>query len=753
MTVRDLRIVVAYVVCWIALDLAAALFEAAPEVSLWYPPSALDVALLLAFGLRYWPAVLITTPLHLALVGEAGAFSWVGLLVFDASTTAGYAGAAAVLLRVARIDPGLRGGRDVVWFVAVGALAAPLLVAVGQVLNLTLGGGLPMRDLPVNVLRYWAGDATGIALLAPPLLILARRVRGTLAYRPPPAEADGVDPARGALDAPELRAPGWLLPAEVAGFLVATWAAYGWQRPASLDYSFFVWVPLIWTALRYGFERVALFVLALNLAVAILSRAQFGATAAFSLQFGLLTLSIVGLLLGAASTEMRRLAARLRYQSLHDALTGLPNRRLFRDRLEAALSAAPRTPGGVVAVAMIDLDHFRDINDTLGHPAGDAVLKAVAQRLRSVLARDETLARLGADEFAILLPDLADAAAAEQALERMLRRFDAPLDCGDQPRRVSVSIGATLGRRTGDPADAASTADHLLREADLALYRAKDAGRACVRLFSPEMTQRQQRRLEIERDLDGALERGEFLLAFQPQIDCATGRVVGAEALLRWAHPRRGLLAPGEFLAFAGSAGLLAAIGDWVMREACARAATWADARVTVAVNVAPVQWRAGIGRGRDELIAVAERALAAAGLPPARLKLEVTEELLLRAEEARSLAALAELRSRGVRVSIDDFGTGHSGLSRLRRLPFDEIKIDRSFLDGVGTDRADEAIVQAVVALGRALGCQVVAEGVETGAQLAFLREVGCDVAQGFLFGQPLDPAAFAALLARQAG
>lgn len=776
---RDIGIVVAYLVVWVALDAAAAHFEAAPEVSVWYPPSALDVALLLTFGLRFWPVLLVNSFLHVLLVGKAGAFDSTTLLVFNAATTAGYAGAAAILLRVVHIDPGLRSARDIVWFVAVGVIAGSLAVAAMQVLNLTLGGRLPLSELVLNTLRYWAGDATGIAMLAPPLLILARRIRGTLPYQagldrtPPPAAAPPAAAASGVSDTPR-----WLLGAEVVVFGIALWLGYGSQRPATLDFTFFVWIPLIWTALRYGFERAALFVLVANLAIAGLSKAGFGAMAGIALQFGLLTFSIVGLLTGAAVTEMRQSAARLRHRALHDPLTELPNRVLFRERIAGAL-AAPGPGGGPIAVGLLDLDHFKDVNDSLGHLAGDAVLRAVADRLRADAGEGAepgstlTVARFAGDEFGLLLTGAADGAALERRLHRLLRRFDEPFVLAGRPQRILASVGVAVATAERDaarvvqqtPPDApddqaarpgqtigtvkvpsadADGPDRLLRDADLALYDAKRSGRGRVRLFSPAMAEELHRRLDMERALRGAFERGEFRLAFQPQFRCSDLRMTGAEALLRWAHPDRGTLRPGEFLRFADSAGLMAHLGTWVLREACAAAAAWPDPTLAVAVNVAPAQWA-----GEGELVGAVETAFAATGLAPCRLKLEITEDHLLQGQEQRSGAALAALRGRGVRVAIDDFGTGHSGLSRLRRLPVDEIKLDQSFIAGLGTHRDDEAIVRAVLSLSQALGCEVVAEGVETEHQLAFLREVGCTAVQGYLLGPPVDPAAFAAMLA----
>lgn len=478
--------------------------------------------------------------------------------------------------------------------------------------------------------------------------------------------------------------------------------------------------------------------MAANLAIALLTVTRFGSTTPFALQFGLLTFTITGLLIGAAATETWLASAKLRHQAMHDELTGLPNRALFREGLAQALAARQRS-GSALAVAILDLDTFKDVNDTLGHPAGDALLVEVGRRLQAALGPGDIVARLGGDEFGLLL-GIADPSQAQPAFDRIMRLFDTAFtfDCIGQI--VTTSAGVAVYPGDGNQPD------QLMRHADLALYEAKSAGRAGCRLFSPELTDCLRIRLETERDLRRALTSGELVLQFQPQAECANREVVAAEALVRWAHPSRGMLAPGEFLEFAQSAGLMAALGDWVLREACAQAAGWANAGLVVSVNIAAAQWRGGL-----DLAEQVESALLAANLPPSRLKLEIVEDALLLTEEAHCLDALRRLRPLGVQVSIDDFGTGHSSLSRLSRLsrlPIDEIKINRSFIDSIGRERDDEAIARTVVTLSRALERRVVAEGVETEAQLAFLQTIGCDLAQGYLFSRPLDSRDFAARL-----
>ena len=726
---RHLGVTAAYLAAWTVLDLVAARFEAVPGAAVLQFTSALDLVLLLLFGLRFWPLLLLGAPIHLALAGRSAVAGGWGLLAPGGAIAACCAGAAFLLVQVLRIDPGLRRRRDVTWFVTVAVGAAPLAVAALQVLSLAAARSLPPMALLLNVLRHYAGDATGIAMLAPVLLVAARRMPATMAHNP------AADLGFGTRRPPPLARAVPLLVAECAGFLAAVWIAYGWQRPANLDYSFLSWVPMIWVSLRYGFERAAAIALVAGVAVAILAAVRFGSAPPDALQFGLLGLTATALLLGAYATEARRDARLLRHQALHDALTGLPNRVMFRRRLDRALAAPPGSRK-VFAVAVLDLDDFKGVNDALGHQAGDAMLVSVARRLRAGTALGDVVARLGGDQFGLLL-HLRDPAAAHDAMDRVLDQFNAPFLLDSAAQRLTASAGATVYHLGG------AGLDSLMDQADLALRAAQDAGRAGLRFYVPEMQDQLRKRLRMGEELKFALDRQELVLHYQPQVDCVTGEILGAEALVRWMHPVRGLLMPGAFLEYMEPAGLMARMGGWVLRKACAQAVSWPGG-IALSVNVAPAQWRAG-----HDLAGQVEQALARSGLPPRRLKLEITEDALVSGEEACSLPALRRLQDLGVRVSMDDFGTGHSGLSRLRRLPVNEVKIDRSFVTGIGRDVGDEAIVRTVVSLAQSLGHKVVAEGVETGAQLEFLRGIGCGMAQGYLFSRPLDADSIMALLA----
>jgi diguanylate cyclase (GGDEF)-like protein len=420
-------------------------------------------------------------------------------------------------------------------------------------------------------------------------------------------------------------------------------------------------------------------------------------------------------------TEAVRAEATIAHMARHDALTGLPNRVLFREEMERALGRVRR--GESMAVLCLDLDHFKSVNDTLGHPMGDALLQAVAERLQRCVRETDTIARLGGDEFAIVQVGTDQPRQALALAQRIIDTVAVPYELHGHQVVIGTSIGIALS-----PADG-TDCDMLLKNADMALYRAKADGRGACRFFEPDMDARLQARRQLEIELRKALILGEFELHYQPIVDLRSEEIIGCEALVRWRHPERGLIPPSEFIPLAEETGLIIPIGEWVLRQACADAATWPAGRV--AVNLSPVQFKS------RNLVATVFTALAASHLPATRLELEITEAVLLQENEA-TVAILHRLRDMGVRISMDDFGTGYSSLSYLRSFPFDKIKIDRSFVRDVTTDDSCIAIIRAVTGLGNSLGIATTAEGVESRAQLEQLRSEGCTEVQGFLFSPP---------------
>ena len=436
-------------------------------------------------------------------------------------------------------------------------------------------------------------------------------------------------------------------------------------------------------------------------------------------------------------TERRRSEARIAFMARHDSLTGLPNRVLFGEKIEEAIAGAGRDGG--FSVLCLDLDRFKQVNDTLGHHLGDELLRSVAQRLRDCVRDVDTVSRLGGDEFAIVQRGLHRPEDAALLARRIVELLSAPYDVAGHRVTIGASIGISLA-----PGDGV-TCDKLLKSADVALYRAKADGRGTWRFFEAEMDARLQARRILELDLRDAIEKDEFELYYQPIYDLEHDRVSGFEALLRWRHPTRGLVMPAEFIALAEEIGLIIPIGEWVLRRACAQARDW-PAHVTVAVNVSASQFKG------TSLIQTAKNALAAAGLPAHRLELEVTESVLL-ADNVATLAILHTLRGLGIRVAMDDFGTGYSSLSYLRAFPFDKIKIDRSFIQDLTASGGPGPIVRAIRTLAECLNMRTTAEGVETYEQLKWLRDEGCHEAQGFYFSRPAPAAAIPELLERLRG
>jgi diguanylate cyclase (GGDEF)-like protein len=429
-------------------------------------------------------------------------------------------------------------------------------------------------------------------------------------------------------------------------------------------------------------------------------------------------------------TEQRRIEARIKHMAHHDALTDLPNRVLLRERLEGALKGdAP------VAVLWLDLDRFKEVNDTLGHAVGDGLLKAAAERLQGCVRERDTVARLGGDEFAVIQTGADQPLGATTLALRIIEAISEPYQINDHRIVIGASVGISVA-----PHDA-TDAHQLLRNADLALYRAKNEGRGTYRFFELGMDARMHARRQLELDLRNALANNGFEVHYQPVINLDTNNITAFEALLRWNHPERGSISPAEFIPLAEETGLIGSIGAWVLRTACMQAQRWPDS-IRVAVNLSPLQFK------QHDLVPLVVSALAASQLAPARLDLEITESVLLENTE-NTLAKLNQLRSLGVRISMDDFGTGFSSLSNLRSFTFDNIKIDRSFIQGLGHNEQCSAIVQAVAGLGAGLDVTTTAEGVETADQLEWVRAFGIVEVQGFFLGRPVPASQIDELIA----
>ncbi len=433
-------------------------------------------------------------------------------------------------------------------------------------------------------------------------------------------------------------------------------------------------------------------------------------------------------------TEQRRTEAKITHMAQHDALTDLPNRVLLRERLEHAL-AVTRRGGTSLAVLMLDLDRFNEVNDTLGHPTGDALLQAVAARLLGCVRETTLIARLGGDEFAVIEYVENPVVEAVELAERIKIALCEPFDLGDNRVIAGTSIGIAVAPRDG------TDCDEILKSADLALYLAKSGGRGSFRFFEPELDQLMHARRNLERDMRTALANGEFELNYQPLVNLKSGKISGFEALLRWDHPQRGIVMPGEFIPLAEETGLIAPLGEWVVRTACTEAAKW-PADLKIAVNLSPAQFRS------KELVPVILGALASSEIAPGRLELEVTETAIMHDSEA-VFAALGQLQKLGVRIALDDFGTGYSSLSFLQKFPFDKIKIDRSFVNELSSAREESrAIACAVVRFAVSLGKTTTAEGVETREQWDILSEAACAEMQGYYFSPPVHVTKVARML-----
>lgn len=737
---QSVLLVAIYVIAGVALDKLSATFETSDQITTWYPPAGLHVVLLLRFGLRYIPDLLFV-PLLDGLVFTPQDIAPFYVLICALCVMLGYGTACALLLYKLQIDPRLTCFRDVLWFSIV-VLVASLTVAVSVVTTLAEAGDISWSKWGSRVLHSWAGDATGIAMLAPPLLLLLRKVpwaglHGTLKSSAPEINIFLTPRSWEVLE--------WV--AEVIALVVISWAAYGIPSATDLNYTYFIFLPIIWIAMRHGFERAVQAVWLLNVSVAIYVGAKFGDTNELALQFGLMTVSYTGLLVGAVITQHNRAEQQLLYDASHDSLTKLYNRAGFMDKLEPALARVSLDKNYLVGVIFIDLDRFKVVNDSLGHTIGDQLLSAISRQIKACLRPEDAVARFGGDEFTILLEDIKGISDATRVAERINEELGQSFNLDGYYVFTTASIGIALSSTDYDrPAD-------LLRDANIAMYRAKAQGRARYAVFDKAMhddiVMLSQLENDLRRDVEGIGNQPntQFQLYYQPIVSLSTGRISSFEALLRWQHPTRGLVSPADFIPVAEETGLIVPIGRWVLREACRQMHMWQLAfsdrgPEMIAVNLSGKQFL------QPDLVEQIDQILQQTGLNASSLKLEITESVVM--ENAPEATVMLErLRSLSVQLSIDDLGTGYSSLSRLHSFPVNTLKIDRSFVSQIGNKGENSEIVQAIVMLAHQIGMSVIAEGVETAAQLTKLKELKCEEGQGYFFSRPLTSQAAQELIA----
>ena len=731
-----------YTVAGVALKEVASVFETAEEITPWDPSSSLHFVLLLGFGLRYIPA-LVLIPLVDNLVITPSDIRVTYVLLVALSVMVCYGTASAILLNQLHIDPRLRRFQDVLWFAVVAAFIAPLAVSASVAAILAAAGDFPWSMWGSRFLHEWAGEATGIVMLAPPMLILLRKA--PLSTTSSHIALNRLMPQQINLRWPKFRDV-IERAAEVVILLIVTWAAYSIPPTDSLDFTYFVFLPIIWITVRKGFERAALAVLIVNVSAAFFTYTKSDTNSPLALQFGLMTVSHTGLLLGAFVTERKQSQEQLLYNAYHDSLTGLYNRAWLMDKLKEAVAQTNENKNYLFAILFFDLDRFKVINDSLGHGFGDQMLIAIAERLKICLRHKDTVARFGGDEFTILLDDIQGVREATRVAERITQDLAKSINLGGHEIFTTASIGIAISSIDYQQAE------DILRDADIAMYRAKTQGASRYAVFDRAMHDEIMQMSQLENDLRRAVESLEnqsdpqFQLYYQPIVLLSSGTISGFEALIRWQHPIQGLLSPAQFISMAEETGLIIPIGQWVLREACRQLQTWQvtfgfRASLTIAVNVSVRQFL------QPNLVEQVEQILRETDLNPGSLKLEITESLVIENPE-EALAMLTRIKALGVQLAIDDFGLGYSSLSRLHSFRVNTLKIDRSFVSRLGIDGENSEIIQAIVMLAHLLGISVTAEGIETPAQLAKLKTLDCEEGQGYLFARPLTSQAAELLL-----
>ncbi len=689
------------------------------SVSAVWPASGLAIAGLVLLGWRYWPAILAG-----AFFASLIIFPWYVALAIGVGCSLEALAALWLLNRSGGFHAALDRVQDVV---KLAFFAAPLACAVSASVGIAALGGthlLPSNELAQKWFMWWMGDMMGCLLVAPALMVWWVHRRQAIHL--------------------------WIA-FEASAILVLMLASVGASVLTGVDQNHYVlFAFLIWAALRFGVPGVTLVTLAaatVGMATAFRPMAgTFTYATLFDMQILLSIIALSGLLVAAALAERKHSEWRLDRLARFDSLTGLANRAAFQEQMERTTAHVQRH-GGNVALLYLDLDRFKQINDTLGHQAGDQLLQIMATRIQASVRSEDFVARIGGDEFTVLVVGEHAARAAAAVAQKILQAMAEPLTLLDRDYVMSASIGIGVLRSTsstigGTPA-MLDDAQELLRHADTAMYRAKQQNCGFL-YFNSSMNIASKLQLSLEGGLRRALEQGEFELYYQPKVDAVHQRITGAEALLRWRHPRSGIIQPSHFIPTIEASSLMEPIGLWVLRQACQQIVTWQRDSLPgqrVAVNFSARQF------ALPNLLLMVDQVLQETGLDAGQLEIEITESTAM-TNTRQTLDTLNALKQRGVRLTIDDFGTGYSSLAYLKRFPIDAVKIDRSFIHELGRDGDDAAIVRAIIQLAHGMQMRVIAEGVETAEQRDFLLQHGCDEIQGFLYSAALPPAEYASLL-----
>ncbi len=698
-------------------QIALAFGTGAYRVSLWFPTPALSIVLLLVGGLRYLPALFLA-PYAAELFDRVNPFYTIGygftwvLFFYSLAKVLGYGGV-CWLLKWLRFDMRFLRTHDIAYFLLLASCLAPLVVSLLTITVFTVTDDAPfvLNDFSYSVVSFWAGDATGIAFLAPPLFILSRRLL------PQPTPLPTFPPLTKRLVLERV--------CQFLFLIFAVWVGYARPSDGFLNYTYAIFLPLMWLGVRGSFELAAWAVLFLNVLIAVAVSYDITSPEVVALQFNLMMASYAALLLGAVSSDLRYQREKLNHVAYHDALTGLLNRAGFLRFLEESKAQT-------LTVFLMDIDRFKTINDSFGQTVGDAFLLLVSRKLKSVLPAAATLARTGGDEFALCLKEKSK----DQTL-RLAEEIKEALASSNRIQGYDIATDASIGIAKSTPGYEVSD---LLRDAESAMKEAKSQGKARYVLFDSEMQQHLEQKVRLERDLRQAQGRGEISVHYQPIVSLGTGGIVGAEALMRWRHSHLGNISPAAFIPIAEETGLIVDLSYALLQQAL-QDLCQLPSSFYLSANVSVRQLQ------HPSLVKTISDFLNSSRLEPQRLILEVTESSLMTSPEA-NIETLELLSSFGLRLAMDDFGTGYASLNYLKRLPVDILKIDRSFINGLPDDEDDATLVTTILALGQSLGIELVAEGVETKEQEAFLKRYGCQYVQGYLYSKPVPLAEFVTLL-----